>query len=417
MPLVSVVIPCYKYAHYLGDALRSVLAQTHRDLEVIVVDDGSPDDVASVVAEFSHDPRVGLIQQTNRGVSAARNRGIEESKGTYLNFLDADDWLAATKLEEQARILDEHHDIGFVYCDHVYVYEDGEEGPEASILCARASAEREALGGDIFASLMAGAYFAPHTVLTRRTVLEDIGYCDESLGGYADWDLWVRAAGAGHVAYYLDKKLVYYRMHAQSMTKDQEHMDADRLAALHKAIHLFPDQVARSMDHAFSLLRKMAEEQYSANRWLNQERRSWQCRAEEGAGVFQEQQAWIEELERGKAWLEEQRANWQQLAQEREQTIREQQAWIKELEQGKALLEEQRANWQGIALEREQTIREVRASTGQGGTEMRHGGPETPQLQLLSTQDSLTCRVAQRLASSPLGRAAYHLLQSFRRWR
>jgi glycosyltransferase involved in cell wall biosynthesis len=412
MPLVSVVIPCYKYAHYLGDALRSVLAQTHRDLEVIVVDDGSPDDVASVVAEFSHDPRVGLIQQTNRGVSAARNRGIEESKGTYLNFLDADDWLAATKLEEQARILDEHHDIGFVYSDFFWVYEDREEGPEASV-----SAWRELLNGDIFASLMAGAYFAPHTVLIRRTVLEDIGYFDEPLNAMEDWDLWVRAAGAGHLAYYLDKKLAYGRVHAKSLSKDQELMDAKRLAALQKAIHLFPDQVARSIDHAFSLLRKMADEQYSAYRWLNQERLNWQHQAEEGARLFHEQQAWIEELERGKAWLEEQRANWQQLAEERQQIIGQQQAWIKELEQGKAWLEEQRANWQRIAAERGQVTKEQRASTVQEGTQMRPLRSEAAELQLQSIQDSLTWRVAQRLALSPLGRAAYHLLQSCRRWR
>ena len=378
MPLISVVIPCYKQAHYLGDALRSVLAQTHTDLEVIVVDDGSPDDVASVVAEFSHDPRVRLIQQTNRGVSAARNRGIEESKGTHLNFLDADDWLAPTKLEEQARILDEHDDIGFVYCDYVYVYEDGEEGPGESVLTGRASVESEALSGDIFPSLMAGGYFTSHTVLIRRGVLDDIGYFDESLSRWEDWDLWVRAAGGGHLAYYLDKKLAHYRKHAESATKHQQVRDAHRLVALQKAIRLFPDHVAGSIDHAFSLASKIADELYVGNRWLDRERRNWQRQAQEAAGVFQEQQAWIKELERAKAWVEEHRADWQRLAEEREQTIRQQQAWIRELEQGKAWLEEQRANWQRIAAESDQITEELRVSTGQEGTEMRASGSEAP---------------------------------------
>ena len=323
MPLISVVIPCYKQAHYLGDALRSVLAQTHTDLEVIVVDDGSPDDVASVIAEFSSDPRVRLVQQANRGVGAARNRGIEESRGTYVNFLDADDWLAPTKLEEQARILNEHDDLGFVYCDLIHVYQDGKEGPEFSM-----HAQREKLNGDIFASLIVGGYFAPHAVLIRRTVLEDIGYFDESLGGYADWDLWVRAAAAGHLAYYLDKKLAYYRKHANGMSKNQEHMEGMRVAALQKAARLFPEQVACS--------------------------------------IYDTLVAWLRD-------------------------------------------------WQQIAAERDQIIKELRASTGQEGTEIRHGGSEALQRQLLSIQESLSWRVAQRLALSPVGRAAYHLLQPFRR--
>ena len=87
-PLVSVIIPCYRQAHFLADALRSAVAQTHRPLEIIVVDDGSPDDVAAVTAQF---PTVRLVRQPNRGLAAARNAGLRASSGDYVAFLDDDD--------------------------------------------------------------------------------------------------------------------------------------------------------------------------------------------------------------------------------------------------------------------------------------------------------------------------------------
>ena len=87
MPQVSVVIPCFAQAHFLSDAIESVLAQTHTDYEIIVIDDGSPDNVREVVERF---PGVRLIAQENRGLSQARNRGLAECTGTYVVCLDAD---------------------------------------------------------------------------------------------------------------------------------------------------------------------------------------------------------------------------------------------------------------------------------------------------------------------------------------
>ena len=88
--LVSVVIPCYKQAHFLGHAIESVQRQTYPAVEIIVVDDGSPDGTRAVVESF---PAVNYVRQENKGLSAARNRGLRESQGSYLVFLDADDLL------------------------------------------------------------------------------------------------------------------------------------------------------------------------------------------------------------------------------------------------------------------------------------------------------------------------------------
>src|SRR5215204_1671374 len=95
-PLVSVVIPCYKQAHFLGEAIESVLAQSYPNFEIIVVDDGSPDNTSEVAASY---PRVRLVRQENQGLSAARNSGLSRSEGEYVVFLDADDRLLPGALQ------------------------------------------------------------------------------------------------------------------------------------------------------------------------------------------------------------------------------------------------------------------------------------------------------------------------------
>src|SRR4051812_16000050 len=110
--LVTVVIPCYNQARFLGEAIESVLRQTHRAREVVVVDDGSTDGTAAVAARY---PDVQLIRQPNRGLAAARNRGLAESRGAYLVFLDADDRLLPRALEVGLRCLMDHPLVAFAY--------------------------------------------------------------------------------------------------------------------------------------------------------------------------------------------------------------------------------------------------------------------------------------------------------------
>ena len=114
MPLVSVVIPNYNYGRYLGEAIESVLAQSYPRRELIVVDDGSTDESETVLRRYGQ--RLRWVRQPHHGVATARNRGVQESRGTLLAFLDSDDVWFPTKLERQvARWLAEPS-IGFVHC-------------------------------------------------------------------------------------------------------------------------------------------------------------------------------------------------------------------------------------------------------------------------------------------------------------
>ena len=272
MSLVSVIIPCFNQARFLKDAIRSVLAQTHSEVEIIVVNDGSTDDTETVALEFLADPRCKYVYQENHGLPAARNRGISESRGVYLNFLDADDWLEPTKIEEQASVLDDCPEIAWVYCDIVAEYEESQTGNPLSV-----GEARKVLSGDLFGSLLVSGYFPPHTVMIRRSVLDKVGSFDPDLGGHADYDLWLRVAGSGHRAYYLDKELAHYRVHSNNMSKNWEHMRETRVRALRKAARLFPDQFA----HGVGAVQQALEDAYLSQQRLDKQCVDWQTQAQD----------------------------------------------------------------------------------------------------------------------------------------
>ena len=125
-PFVSVVVPCHNMEPYLAQTLRSVLAQTYKVLEVIVIDDGSRDATESVAREFeSHDPRVQVLRQENKGASAARNLGLDHAAGKYVAFIDGDDWWAPSKIEKHVAHLEGRPDLGVSFSATQFVSLDG----------------------------------------------------------------------------------------------------------------------------------------------------------------------------------------------------------------------------------------------------------------------------------------------------
>src|SRR5215213_4245219 len=120
--LVSVVIPCYNQAHFLGEAVESVLAQSYPRFEVVVVDDGSTDDTAEVAARY---PKVRCVRQQNQGLAAARNTGLRHSEGEYVVFLDADDRLLPEALKNGLECLETHRECAYVYGHFRMIASDG----------------------------------------------------------------------------------------------------------------------------------------------------------------------------------------------------------------------------------------------------------------------------------------------------
>ena len=134
-PLVSVIIPCYGQAHFLGEAIESVLGQGYRHKEIIVVDDGSPDHAREVATSYAG---VRYIFQENQGLPGARNTGIRESRGTYLVFLDADDRLLPDALQTGVDQLHAHPECAFASGHHYHIRVDGSPFAQGS----RATADR-----------------------------------------------------------------------------------------------------------------------------------------------------------------------------------------------------------------------------------------------------------------------------------
>src|SRR5918993_3371746 len=126
-PLVTVVIPCYNQAHFLGEAIESVLSQSYPNFEVVVVDDGSTDDTSEVASRYPQ--KVRLIRQENRGLAGARNTGIGHARGEYLVFLDADDRLLPEALEAGGRELEAHPECAFVSSRRDNITADGSPFP------------------------------------------------------------------------------------------------------------------------------------------------------------------------------------------------------------------------------------------------------------------------------------------------
>ncbi|EMA66962.1 glycosyl transferase family protein [Halorubrum aidingense JCM 13560] len=204
-PRVSVIIPTYNRAETLARAVDSALAQTVDDIEVLVVDDGSTDGTQALI-EDGEDPRVRyLAHDTNRGVSAARNTGVEAARGDYVAFLDSDDEWLPRKLDRQLSVLDDRGEgwVG-VYCDIVStgLSVGGRIAGAASEAVFRSRAPRE--GGQELAEALLSmqVFMGPgSTLLVERDVITSTGGFDEGLSIYEDWDLVLRVLSVGKLAY------------------------------------------------------------------------------------------------------------------------------------------------------------------------------------------------------------------------
>ena len=262
MKRISIIIPAYNQAAFLGQAIDSALGQANADVEVIVVDDGSTDETPAVIARYEGNPRFQSIRQPNAGLPATRNRGLAAATGEYICFLDSDDFFAPDKCAKQAALLDARPELGFVYCDITIVDQASQPKPDQPSI----NQIQRTLSGNIFPALMMGGYFPPHTVMIRKTVLEAVGAFDPALGGHADYDLWLRAA-AVHPAAFLDEKLAFYRDWGNSMSKNREHMDETRLGTLRKIARLHPELAGDALHQ----LQKDSEKNFSVNQRLHWE--------------------------------------------------------------------------------------------------------------------------------------------------
>lgn len=223
-PVVSVVIPAYNASRWIGDTIISAQRQTLRDIEIIIVDDGSHDDTAGIVERHaSHDPRIRLVSIRNRGVGAARNTGIQHAKGEFIAPLDADDLWEPDKLEKQVcRIKQSGTKTAMIYCWSRQIDEDG----NSSFCYPPITVEGHLLSALILRNFLGNA----SVPLFRAEVLVCSGLYltrDEQGGvqGCEDWDLSIRIAEQWHVGL-VPEVLVSYRQVGSCMSAGTAGMSA-----------------------------------------------------------------------------------------------------------------------------------------------------------------------------------------------
>lgn len=220
---VSVIIPAYNQGVYLGKAVQSVLDQTYPDFDIVIVDDGSTDNTADIARGFK-DQRIRYIYQENRGLSAARNTGIQNSDGELLTFLDSDDLFFPDKLEVLVAELEQHPEVGFVAGQAVLIDENGNPLGEVFNTPLPEDPARLLLWNPLHVC----------SVMVRRLWIDRVGLFDERFRAYEDWDMWLRLARAGCPMRWTPHPVSMYRFHTHQMTQDRERMTTATFAVLAK---------------------------------------------------------------------------------------------------------------------------------------------------------------------------------------
>lgn len=205
---VSVVIPCYNYGRFVCDAVDSALSQTHPNVTVIVVDDGSTDDTPARLAPY--DDRIHYIRQKNKGLSAARNTGVRHSKDTWIALLDADDRWHKQKLEVQLRAVAGRDEVGLLGSPSVATMPD---------MLPLNAPTHDLTVRDFVLS----ARFGPSGALIRRRCFESVGMFNEELRSIEDRDMWLRVA-ARFGSVWVDSPCWWYRHHSGQMSRNAERM-------------------------------------------------------------------------------------------------------------------------------------------------------------------------------------------------
>ncbi|MFL6353134.1 MAG: glycosyltransferase family 2 protein [Bryobacteraceae bacterium] len=232
-PAVSVIIPAYRVAPYIADAIDSVLAQASGRIEIIVVNDGSPDsdDLESVLEPYGN--RIVYLKQENGGVSSARNAGIRAARGEWLAFLDGDDMWLPDYLESQMAVLRADPRIDMVFGDAI-LFGD-------TPLAGRLTTDFSPVRGEItFLKTIAGECTIAYCAVVRHQTVIQAGMFDTRLRGSEDFNLWLRVLKTGGRIVYQHKPLYRYRRREGSATSDSVWMNERILESLQRAEETIP---------------------------------------------------------------------------------------------------------------------------------------------------------------------------------
>lgn len=232
MPKVSVNIPVYNDEKYIRETLNSALSQTYKELEVVIVDDGSTDRTAEIIRSY-RDPRIKYHYQPNQGIGAARNKALELSSGKYIAFLDHDDLWLPKKLEKQIALFEKNPELGLVFCDTIFFNEKGD--------LYNIYKTRKPPRGNVFKHLLDWYFLSCETVVIKKDVLKNIGHFSPHMMMAEEYDLFLRIAYKYSIDY-VDEPLAKYRIHEKNYSWGKELQAIEEESeALDRLVKQFPE--------------------------------------------------------------------------------------------------------------------------------------------------------------------------------
>jgi glycosyltransferase involved in cell wall biosynthesis len=222
---ISVVIPTYNRVSFLKDAIGSVLSQSYRDFELIVVDDGSTDETPELL--LSYGKKIKVITKANKGPSAARNRGIKAAKGKWIAFLDSDDVWKPDKLEKQVQFIKDNPDIKICQTEEIWIRNGKRVNPRK---------KHEMHSGWIYEQCLPLCIVSPSSVMIHRDVFEKVGFFDETMPACEDYDLWLRIAPYYPICLVREKLIVKQGGHVDQQSRVVASLDRLRIKAIVKSL-------------------------------------------------------------------------------------------------------------------------------------------------------------------------------------
>lgn len=222
---VSVIIPTYNRAASLERAIKSVLEQSYRNFELIIIDDGSTDNTQQIIHRYRHKMR--FYSQLHRGVSAARNLGLEKAEGTWVAFLDSDDYWLPTKLQRQMAFLRQNPHLMVAQTDEQWIRKGVPVNPMR---------KHQKYSGWIFERCLPLCIISPSAVIVHQKVFNTIGVFDESFPVCEDYDLWLRVTLKYEVGLLPEKLIVKTGGHSDQLSRKYWGMDRYRVRALEKIL-------------------------------------------------------------------------------------------------------------------------------------------------------------------------------------
>lgn len=232
-PLVSIITPLYNGQEFIGQSIESALAQTYRNFELLIINDGSKDGSYEAVSPYLKDPRLIYIERENGGVGAARNTALARASGKYIAFLDQDDLWTTDKLAVQVPVLEQNPDIALVYSNQDFIGDDNKiiDYPWET-----------GISGYCFREMIEKNWISVLTVLVRKSVIDEVGPFKEDISGTDDYEMWLRVT-LKHKIEYIDQILAHYRFHEVNFSKNLFKMTELFLKALTYVLNEHPEAI------------------------------------------------------------------------------------------------------------------------------------------------------------------------------